>query len=96
MVKETLTNNEGSSIVESSKYYDLAFQLQKLGALKPTPTFVIGAADLSTALREELNNLDPYTRQYVLHQAVGRIFEDINLELFHNSISRVLKVKLLE
>jgi hypothetical protein len=94
LVRETLTNNEGK-IVESSKYYDWAFQLQKLGVVKPTPTFVINAADLSTPLLKELNDLDPYTMYYVLHQAVGRIFEDINFELFHNSISRMLKVKLV-
>ena len=43
LVRETLNNNEGK-IVESSKYYDWAFQLQKLGVVKPTPTFVIDAA----------------------------------------------------
>jgi hypothetical protein len=30
----------------------------------------------------------------VLKQAVSRIFEDINLELYHNSISRALRVVL--
>jgi hypothetical protein len=27
-------------------------------------------------------------------QAVGRIFEDVNFEIYHNSVSRVLKVRL--
>ena len=49
LVRETLNNNEGK-IVESSKYYNWAFQLQKLGVVKPTPTFVIDAANITSLL----------------------------------------------
>jgi hypothetical protein len=75
------------------KYYNQAFDLLRIGAYKPAPFFIINLADLSRGLRSELSSLDKQTRQFVLKQAVGRIFEDINSDLFHNSISRVLRVK---
>jgi hypothetical protein len=75
------------------KYYNQAFDLLRIGAFKPVPFFIINLSDLTERLRKELSDLDKQTRQYVLKQAVGRIFEDVDFDLFHNSISRVLKVK---
>ena len=64
------------------------------GALKPVPPFAIYLSDLSDKLIKELHQLDDETREYVLKQSVGRIFEDINSNLYHSSISKVLKVEL--
>ena len=44
----------------------------------------------------ELNQLDENDRKFVLKQAVGRIFEDINFDLYHNSISANLEVVLVK
>jgi hypothetical protein len=82
-----------SQIFGDRKYYNQAFDLLRIGAYKPVPYFIINLSDLTQELRSELSSLDKQTRQFVLKQAVGRIFEDINSDLFHNSISRVLKVK---
>jgi hypothetical protein len=65
-----------------------------MGAMSPTPIFYVDASDLSIELLEDLNELDVTTKDFVLKQSVGRIFEDINPELYHNSISKVLRVKL--
>ena len=75
------------------KYYNQAFDLLGIGVYKPTPFFIINLSDLTLELREVLSDLDIQCRQFVMKQAVGRIFEDINSELFHKSISRVLQVK---
>ena len=68
--------------------------MQMIGALKPTPAFVISLSDLTPKLIREINELDNQTRGYVLRQAVGRIFEDLDSKLYHDSISKVLVVKL--
>jgi len=80
--------------LDNRKYYNQAHNLLKIGALKPTPFFIVYLSDLSPRLIKELHSLDNRDREYVLKQAIGRIFEDINFELYHNSISRVLKVRL--
>ena len=43
----------------------------------------------------ELSQLDEKDRKFVLKQAVSRIFEDINFNLYHDSISANLKVILV-
>ncbi len=79
---------------DNRKYFNHAHDLLKMGALRPVPYFRIDLSDLTHELIMEIHNLDSQDRPFVLKQAVGRIFEDINAELYHNSISRVLKVKL--
>lgn len=78
---------------ESRKYYNQAFHMLKIGAYSPSPYFTIQIGDLTEKLRKELSELDRETRNYVLKQAVGRIFEDINSSIFHKSVSKVLKVR---
>ena len=79
---------------DNRKYYNRAHDLLKIGAFRPVPSFIVSLSDLSPRLVKELHSLDARDREFVLKQAVGRIFEDINPELYHNSISRVLRVKL--
>ena len=87
-----ITNSDGKT-VEGRKYYDQTEYLQhRIAVYKPTPIFKIYLSDLSPEIVKELHNLDIQTRQFVIKQAVGRIFEDLNPELYHNSISSVLKV----
>jgi hypothetical protein len=93
-VKHTIVINERLTI-RARKYYDQAFDLLKIGAFKPTLSYVIYLADFDNdrKLLKELCELDKETLSYVLLQAVGRIFEDVNSNLYHTSISKVLKVK---
>jgi hypothetical protein len=80
--------------LERRKYYNRAHHFLKIGAFKPVPNFVVNLSDLTPRLKKELYELDNEDLNYVLRQAVGRIFEDVNSELYHNSLSCVLKVKL--
>jgi hypothetical protein len=75
------------------KYYHRAFQLRKwIPIAKPTPEFVIDASDLTVRLVSELKALDEDGSKYVLKQAVGHIFENIDSRQYHLSIARKLKV----
>jgi hypothetical protein len=80
--------------LETRKYYNRAHHFLKIGAFKSAPGFVVNLSDLTPKLIEELYSLDEYDRNYVLKQATARIFEDVNFELYHNSVSNVLKVRL--
>jgi hypothetical protein len=81
-------------IYDNRKYCQQAHKSLFFGALKPVPPFVIYLSDLTHKIIKELYDLDRESRRYVLKQAVGRIFEDINSDLYHNSISKELEVKL--
>jgi hypothetical protein len=81
---------------DNRKYYNQAHSLLKIGALKPVLFFIVYLSELSPELITELYNLDSRDRSFILKQAVGRIFEDVNFEIYHNSVSSVLKVRLIE
>jgi hypothetical protein len=79
------------------KYYLQARELMKwIPIARPVPEFVIRMADLSPKVIKELEVRldDPPIFTYILKQAVGRIFENINFRYYHQSIARSLKVRL--
>jgi DNA modification methylase len=94
-ITECITVTGTEKIYDNRKYYNQAHNLLKIGACRPVPHFLVSVSDLWPELLKELRILDKRNRKFVLKQAVGRIFEDINSELYHNSISRVLEVRLV-
>jgi hypothetical protein len=86
-----------ASVVDSFDnrvYYFQALKYLTAGACDPVPSFIVNLSDLTPRLIDELNALDQIDHKFVLKQAVGRIIEDIDFQLYHNSISKVLEVKL--
>jgi hypothetical protein len=82
---------------KTKTYYLQAYDFQKLGLYKRenAPAFEVKLSDLPHDIIYELVQLDEQDRKFVLKQAVSRIFEDINFDLYHSSISVNLKVMLL-
>ncbi|HEX9319778.1 MAG TPA: hypothetical protein VF884_12670 [Nitrososphaeraceae archaeon] len=80
---------------DSKYYYNQAYHYLKIGALKPVPHFLVSISDLSEVLIQEFLGLDKDDQKFVLKQSVSRISEDINPKLYHDSISKVLEVRLL-
>ncbi len=80
------------------KYYHQAQHYFKIGAFAPelVPKFLISMRDLKPSRLWELADLDYEDRNYVLKQAVGHLFEDINSRLYHASISKLLEVELVD
>lgn len=89
-------NLQSKKVFDSRKYYNQAYDYLKIGAFKLVPSFPVHISDLSSKLVIELSKLDREDRRFVLKQGVGRIFEDINSRLYHDSVSRVLEVKLID
>jgi len=85
-----------TKVYDERKYYNLCFNSLLIGAHRPVKPFPVSVSDLSAKLLKELVLLEKNRRRYVLKQAVGRIFEDIDSQLYHDSISRVLEVVLVD
>lgn len=94
-ITERITITDTEKIYDNRKYYNQAHNLLKIRACKPVPHFLVSVSDLWPELLKELRILNRSDLKFVLKQAVGRIFEDINSDLYHNSISRVLEVRLV-
>ena len=83
--------------IDDRWYYYKAYHYLKLGLFlrKDAPPFKVSLSHLSPEMIYELSQLDENDRKFVLKQAVGRIFEDINFDLYHDSISANLEVILV-
>ena len=92
---KSIVSHKGRCGIVVHKYYDRALALRKwIPIAKPVPKFKINLSELNTRLAAELWCLkDP---QYVLKEAVGRIFENIDERQYHQSIARNLKVELIK
>ena len=84
--------------IDDRWYYYKAYHYQKLGLFlrKDAPPFKVSLSHLSPKMIYELSQLDKNDRKFVLKQAVSRIFEDINFNLYHDSISANLEVVLVK
>ena len=91
-----IKDEEMGEFVEGRRYCDLArYLLYHISVYRPVPIFRISLSDLNEKLKQELEILDRSTLVYVLKQAVGRIFEDIDARYYHTSISSILEVQLI-
>ena len=83
--------------IDEREYYYQAYQFLKVGLYKreDAPTFKVKLGHLPDDIIYELSTFDSNTRRFVLKQAISRIFEDINFNLFHDSISSILEVELI-
>jgi hypothetical protein len=84
---------------QKSSYYerqasDLIF---KIPVYKPAPIFEIRISDLNEEVKNELDDRWNYKREidYILKEAVGKIFANLNEQYFLLSVKRLLKVKLV-
>jgi hypothetical protein len=94
IIRQIIKHNRSCGVTVY-KYYSQAFQLLKwIPIAKPTPDFIVNVFDLNTRIIAELKALDKKGSQYVLKQAVGRIFENIDFRQYHLSIARNLEVTL--
>jgi hypothetical protein len=83
-------------IFDSRKYYNQAYHYLMLGACDQVPYFLVSLSDLTPRLVRELAELEGEERDFIVKQSIVRIFEDINFDLYHDSISKVLKVKIVK
>jgi hypothetical protein len=85
---------ETSAVFDNRKYYNRAYEYLKYDRFNPESSFIINLSDLTPALINEFYALNDSNRELVLELSVAAIFEYINSELYHNSISMILNVRL--
>jgi hypothetical protein len=82
-----------------SSYYERKASdlIYKILIYKPTPIFEIRISDLNDQVKKELDDRWDYKREidYILKEAVGRIFANLNERYFLLSVKRLLKVRLV-
>jgi hypothetical protein len=95
-IRQTTINDNGKALT-IRKYYAQARELMKWIPIARLPLneFVINISDIRPEIRKEIESIsnNHKTLQYVLTQAVGHIFENLDFEYYHLSIARNLRVR---
>lgn len=94
---ESDNRGQGTKTLTVHKYYRQARELMMwIPIARPVPEFVINANDLSPKVVKELEVRvdDSLTFVYILKQAVGRIFENLDFNRYHLSVAKNLRVRL--
>jgi hypothetical protein len=92
--REIIIANEGRRVT-IRKYYHQALRLWRwIPITKPIPIYIVNLADLTPRTAIELKTLDKLEGNYLMKNAVGRIFENIDYRSYHMNIARRLKVRL--
>jgi hypothetical protein len=95
-IRQTIINDNGRAVT-IRKYYAQARELLKWIPIARLPSneFVINIFDIRPAIRKEIESIanNHKTLQYVLAQAVGHVFENLDFEYYHLSIARNLRVR---
>jgi hypothetical protein len=82
-------------VITVNRYYSQALKLAHLiPVASPPPPFVVSWSDLPKDLQGRLLALDKDRFGYAVRLAVGRIFENIDSDLYHISIARSLVVRI--
>jgi hypothetical protein len=84
--------------VDCNSYEKQAFDLMyKIPVYKPTPFFEIKIPDVSQQIKKELDDRWDYKEEvdYILKEAVGRIFKNLDERYFLLSVKQLLKVRLI-
>ena len=89
---------DDNKIIDFRKYYNQSYHYLKIGRLQENkvPKFLISMAELPPRIIKELQYYSRDDRNYLLKQAVALIFQEINSEIYHNSISSILEVSLVK
>jgi hypothetical protein len=95
-IRQTTINDNGRALT-IRKYYAQARELMKWIPIARLSLneFVINISDIRPEIRKEIESIsnNHKTLQYVLTQAVGHIFENLDFEYYHLSIARNLRVR---
>jgi|RhiMetdeSRZDD1v2_1073273.scaffolds.fasta_scaffold958657_1 hypothetical protein len=85
--------NYNSKKITIYKYYHQALRMWKwIPISKPKAKFIVNISDLTPIIYCELKSLENHTVQYVLKEAVKRIFENIDFKFYHEHIEDNLEV----
>jgi hypothetical protein len=94
---EHLVDELASQLAIYDDYYNQARSLiYKIPIADPPQTFKIKLSHLSDRINKELYQCKKRGLTYVLKEAAGRVFENVDYKYFHQSVKHRLDVELVE
>jgi|SRR5215204_415128 len=92
--EEAYRYNIGSGVLRRLYEEQVRYKMYRIPVFTPPPIFVIYLKHLDERLKKELANLDRETKDFVMKEAIGRIFEQVDRRFFLLSVKSLLRWRL--
>lgn len=93
-VKEANRCNNGNGVLRRLYEQQAIYKMYRMPIYRPPPVFVVYLKHLDDRLKQELAKLDKWSKDYVMKEAIGRIFEHIDRRFYFLSAKPLLDWRL--
>ena len=77
-VEEANRCNNGNGVSRRLYEQQAIYKMYRMPIYRPPPVFVVHLKHLDYRLKQELAKLDKWSKDYVMKEAIGRIFEHVD------------------
>jgi hypothetical protein len=86
--------NNGTGIPRRLYEEQAKYKMYRIPVFRPVPVFVVYLKHLDDRLKQELSSLDRKTKDFVMKEAISRIFEQVDSRFFLLSVKPLLQWRL--
>jgi hypothetical protein len=93
-VEEANRCNNGNGVLRRLYEHQARYKMYRMPIYRPHPLFVVYLKHLDDRLKHELAKLDKWSKDYVMKDAIGRIFEHVDRRFYFLSAKPFLDWRL--
>ena len=90
-VEEVHSCNTGNGVLRRFYEEQARYKMYRIPVFRPPPVYVVYLKHLDEGLKKELSNLDRESKDFVMKEAISRIFEQVDKRFFLLSVRPLLK-----
>ena len=93
-VEEAKRCNNGNGVLRRLYEQQAIYKMYRMPIYRPPPVFVVYLKHLDDRLKQELAKLDKWSKDYVMKEAIGKIFELVDRRFYYLSAKPLLDWRL--
>jgi hypothetical protein len=93
-VEEANRCNNGNGVSRRLYEQQAIYKMYRMPIYRPPPVFVVHLKHLDYRLKQELAKLDKWSKDYVMKEAIGRIYEHVDRSFYFLSAKPLLEWRL--
>jgi hypothetical protein len=93
-VEEANRCNNGNGVLRRLYEQQAIYKMYRIPIYRPPPVFIVHLKHLDDRLKQELVKLDKWSKDYVLKEAIGKIFEHVDRRFYYLSAKPLLDWRL--
>jgi hypothetical protein len=93
-VEEANRCNNGNGVLRRLYEQQAVYKMYRIPIYRPPPVFIVHLKHLDDRIKQELAKLDKWSKDYVMKEAIGKIFEHVDRRFYYLSAKPLLDWRL--